>query len=200
METNTKPVRGIESLQASVIRDTQSGENCFNPNGCDKIATETVPETNPKLIEMGIKNKCVKRIKCFHQYCDTYKWVIDRAAHYAEILGTTSEEILTKWESELDYWYMNYYQEGKQPILDKEGVRVFDTIDAMQETITAPGFRCPKCDGVSRDAYMCTYEDCNWKVYGLFGHLGKGVSIVIKKPFVMDVIFMPVSWETPSKS
>ena len=82
--------KGYESLMKKVKKDCIGGSNCFNPNGCDKNEN-----------------------KCFHRYCDKFKWIIDRAKHYAEKTGLNWEEILDKWEESCDYWYMNYYQEAK---------------------------------------------------------------------------------------
>ena len=49
---------------------------------------------------------------CEHncEYCGKFKWVVDRAKHYAEKTGLTFDEILKGWEEKRNYWYMNYYQ------------------------------------------------------------------------------------------
>jgi hypothetical protein len=106
--------RGIESFKASVIRDCKEGENCFNENGCDHEFTRMVPSDNPKLIEMGFDTVCKRVSKCFHKYCDKYKWTIDRAKLYAEKSNKTLDEVMEIWENNRTYWYMNYYQEGNQ--------------------------------------------------------------------------------------
>ncbi len=108
--------KGIESLKASVQKDTVDGENCFNQNGCDHEFTRMVPEDNPALLEMGITQACKRVSKCFHRYCDKYKWVMDRAKHYSEKSGKSVEEIIKVWEENRTYWYMNYYQEVNQPL------------------------------------------------------------------------------------
>jgi hypothetical protein len=112
--------KGIESLKAAVMLDVKGGNDCFNENGCDHEYTRMFPETNPALIEMGFTQCCKRISKCFHQYCNKYKWIIDRAKYYAEKTGKTFEEIIEIWESNRTYWYMNYYQEGKQPLKGKE--------------------------------------------------------------------------------
>jgi hypothetical protein len=38
-------------------------------------------------------------------------------------------------------------------------------------------------------------KTCDWKAYGLFGTLGKGISVFVKKEIRIETIFMPVSWE-----
>lgn len=108
--------KGIERLKAAVQIDTERGQNCFNENGCDHEFTRMVPEDNPRLIAMGFKECCKRVSKCSHKYCDKYKWVIDRAKHYAEKTGKTYEEIIEIWESNRTYWYMNYYQDCNQPL------------------------------------------------------------------------------------
>lgn len=85
--------KGIESLKAAVMQDCQKGENCFSENGCTKQRYVDLPQDNPALLEMGFKTKCVANTKCFHDYCGKYKWILERAAHYAEKTGKTVEEI-----------------------------------------------------------------------------------------------------------
>ena len=63
--------KGYESLMKKVKKDCIEGSNCFNPNGCDKNEN-----------------------KCFHRYCDKFKWIIDRAKHYAEKTGLNWEDII----------------------------------------------------------------------------------------------------------
>lgn len=113
--------KGIESLKAAVLRDTERYENCFNENGCDHEFTRMVPEDDPALIAMDITQSCRRVSKCSHKYCDKYKWVIDRAKHYAEKTGKPYEEIIEIWESNRTYWYMNYYQDCQQPLNGRSG-------------------------------------------------------------------------------
>jgi len=173
---------GYLRLKASVMEDCSRGEDCFNPDGCNK------------------QQGC---IKCFHRYCDTFKWVIDRANHYSEKLGIPATQILDSWEKSRDYWYMNYYQNCNQPLIETDQVRVFDTVDDMLKAFGEPKFRCPFCGGISSSPYECnsglTVEIigqtsvCNWKVYGLF--LGKGIYVFCKDKLRGETIFMPVAWE-----
>lgn len=44
-----------------------------------------------------------------------FRWVIDRAKHYAHKTNISIEFILNKWEAKRDYWWLNYYQDCKQP-------------------------------------------------------------------------------------
>lgn len=134
-------------------------------------------------------------------------FAVERAEEYAYKTGLDSGDILTAWERDRDYWYMNYYQDANQPpILDNGKVRVFDTTDEMIKAIGDRKFRCPRCKGVSSSPYECdsgikvellndTYGPCDWKVYGLFGHMGKGVYLFVKEKMRGEPMFMPISWE-----
>ena len=44
-----------------------------------------------------------------------FQWVINRAKHYAHHTGKSMEAILNEWEAKRDYWWLNYYQSGRQP-------------------------------------------------------------------------------------
>lgn len=121
--------KGIESLKEAVMKDCAAGENCFNPSGCDHEFTRIEPETNPKLIEMGITRCCKRVCKCFHKYCDKYKWVMERAALYAEKTGKTVGEVIEIWERARTYWYLSYYQGCNQPIPDEKAVQRFLAIE-----------------------------------------------------------------------
>lgn len=192
-----KNKKGIESLKAAVIRDTERGENCFNPNGCDKQSEKMVSETNPKLVDKGITSKCVGTVKCSHRYCDKYKWIIERANHYAEIIGVTAEDVLEAWETKRSYWYMNFYQDSNQPRIDDDlrNVRVFETVDDFHKSVNTQEFRCPRCQKTSTNPVECSQPDCDWKAYGLLKTLGSGVTVITKKPIQSFHIFMPVAWE-----
>jgi hypothetical protein len=165
---------------ASVQADAFGGQNCFNPAGCDHKG----------------------RSKCWHKFCDKLKWVIDRAKHYVEETGVSAHEIFDSWEKDRSYWYMNYYQDCNQPQIKDATVRVVESREAFREQVGDTGFRCPMCGGVSTDPSTCNSgkdmepgKVCDWKAYGLFGTLGKGVSVVVKHPFAVYQIFMPIAWE-----
>lgn len=130
--------------------------------------------------------------KCFHKYCNKFKWAIDRAKAYGEALGLNWEDVLNSWESDRNYWYMSYYQECNQPEINGKA-KVFETIKELNSAIGKKGFRCPSCGKVVNDPYECNV--CGWKVYGLLGDLGKGVFVYVKEKLRGNTIFMPVSWE-----
>ena len=121
-------MNGREKLKKSVIKDCIDGENCFNQDGCDKTGYT----------------------KCSHRYCNTYKWALDRAKYYADATGLSVDEILDLWEENRSYWYMNYYQDSRQPLITDGKVRVFSNVDEFLGSIDRDkGFRCPKCSGQS---------------------------------------------------
>lgn len=137
---------------------------------------------------------------------DKFNWIIDRAKHYGEKLGLNWEAVLDSWEEDRTYWYMNYYQECNQPKLDTDRVRVFETVEEMFQSIDDRKFRCPACGGISTNPYACNSglemsneKICNWKVYGLFGDLGKGVFVYCKDKLKGETIFMPIAWESRKK-
>ncbi len=187
--------KGIESLKAAVLRDTENADNCFSPTGCIKSRTEIVPQDNPRLIAMGIETMCIRRSKCTHDYCGKYKWVIDRAQMYADVLECTLEEVITAWEEQRSYWYMNFYQECNQPEIKTGGIKVIKLDDWLKEAEANFGkdklqwkFKCPHCGNVQSGQ---DFEDigvkewngivqfncigryvkgkgCNWSLGGLF--------------------------------
>ncbi len=176
---------GYEKLTAAVMKDCNDRGHCgcFNPDGCN-VEHQTIGEYG----HGGYKH-------CLHAYCDQFKWIIDRAKHYAEKTGIPWQEILDSWEAHRHYWYMNYYQECNQPKIGDDRVYVFETLEDLKESIGNKGFRCPKCGRISESAYECTNDGCDWNAYGLFGTLGKGAYVFVKEEVFGQRIFMPVAWE-----
>lgn len=177
------------------------GSHC---DGCDKFAVN--PDAIP--LDCGGYRKLLDAVKRdeetsagMHDYRSKLAWIVARARHYAEKTGLAAEDILDAWEDRRDYWYMNYYQECNQPALSDDSVRVFDTLEDLRDSIGGAGFRCPLCGGVSRSPYECDSgnrvdgKPCDWKVYGLFRDLGKGVSVYVKEKLAGERMFMPVAWE-----
>ena len=192
--------KGYESLIKKVKRDCDQGQGCFNPDGCNHEFYKYIPaEGKEKAFGDEV---CIHVSKCTHKYCDKFKWIIDRAKHYADKTGLNWEDILDSWEEQCNYWYMNYYQEGNQPEIKGEKVKVFDTVDDMLKSIGENKFRCPMCGGISTNPYSCNTglkiskdKVCDWKVGGLFGDLGKGAFVYCKDKIAGETIFMPISWE-----
>jgi len=182
---------GYEKLKMAVEKDCNGKGSCgcFNPDGCNM--------EHPSIGKYGEEGYN----SCFHKYCDKFKWTIDRAKHYGEKLGLNWEDVLDSWEESRNYWYMNYYQDGRQPEIKGDKVKVFDSVDKMTESIGESKFRCPACGGISTNPYECNSGEkvnrkaCDWKVYGLFGDLGKGVFVYCKDKLQGETIFTPLSWE-----
>ncbi|WP_027855545.1 hypothetical protein [Marinobacterium litorale] len=94
MEINWKELaqtEGYKSLKAAYIRDVQ------------------------KAGEIQAKGHRPMRDKA--EFLKLFRWVIDRAKHYAIRKGVPIEDVLNFWESKRGYWWLNYYQEGNQPKL-----------------------------------------------------------------------------------
>lgn len=178
-------MNGYEHLKEAVMQDCNESNHCgcFNPNGCKVPGNHIGEYGNP-----GYKS-------CFHKYCDKFVWVVERAKHYEKVTGIPWEQVLGSWEEKRSYWYMNYYQDANQPKLE-DGTRVFDKLEDLYKSVGNSGYRCPACGKVSKSPYECTNNKCNYKVYGLFGDLGKGVFVFVKETISGEKIFMPVAWET----
>lgn len=123
------------------------------------------------------------------------EFAVSRAQHYESKTGISASEILTAWEKRRRYWYMNYYQDAEQPLIDGERVRVFENAKDLMGQIGNEGFRCPSCGKVTMNPYECDQEPCDWKVYGLFRDLGKGVYVFSKEDMRGELLFMPLAWE-----
>lgn len=162
--------KGYEKLSHAVKKDCEERGGVFCPDGC-----------------------CKCNQKCFHDYCNKFKWVIDRAKAYGEATGLNWEDILDSWEDDRSYWYMNYYQDCNQPEIKGGNVKVFDTMEDFRKAIGEMLFRCPSCGKIVTNPYEC--KVCGWKVYGLFKNMGKGVFVYVKERLKGENIFMPISWE-----
>ncbi|MDD3037936.1 VVA0879 family protein [Bacteroides sp.] len=198
--------KGLESLKADVMKDCEAGEGCFNPAGCNHEFTCIVPQENPNLVKMGITTACKRVSKCTHQYCDTYKWVLERAEMYAKFAGVTKEEVIEAWEKDRHYWYMNYYQDCNQPLIIGGNVLTIHQwraklIERFGENPCDWKFVCPSCGHVQSGAdFLAVGKDiqnaycscigrfkegtgCKWSINGL---------IALNKTTVLSEKFVPV--------
>lgn len=182
--------KGYEKLKASVMKDCIDGCNCFDENGCNVKNRSIGTYGNPEYRS------------CFHDYCNKFKWVVDRAKEYATVTGLDWNDILDVWEEKRDYWYMNYYQDSNQPHLDKGNVYIFENVNEALKAFGETGFRCTACGGISSNPYECDCGEkdkigkkCDWKSYGFFGCMGKGAYVFLKDKMLGQTIFMPVGWE-----
>lgn len=153
-------------------------------------------------VERDIEKRNMAATECW----DKFNWIIDRAKHYEEKLGVKWEDVLDSWEKDRNYWYMNYYQDCNQPKIEAGKVRVFETTNDLIKSVGDKKFRCPACGGVSTNPYECDSgleigknKICDWKVYGFFKDLGKGIFVYCKDELKGETIFMPVEWEKDYK-
>ena len=109
---------------------------------------------------------------------------------------------MKSWEDDRDYWYMNYYQDANQPLIDSENVFVFETVEELREKC-GNQFICPCCKGISTNPYECNSgkkvnkKICDWKSYGLFQH--SLAFCYVKSEKKGTKIFMPVSLKDKRK-
>ena len=128
------------------------------------------------------------------EYRAKFDWVLQRAQQYAERCGVDRDTVLAAWEADRDYWYVNYYQESKQPDLSEGGVKVFTLKQWQEEAERRFGkgaldwkFKCPVCGNVqtmrmfkekgvdpNKAYYNCASRygfggrsDCKWTMGGL---------------------------------
>lgn len=130
-----------------------------------------------------------------HNYREKVNWVIERAKHYAEKMNVNWESVLEAWETNRAYWYMNYYQDSRQPLIKGDKVKVFEDIEDFKKQVNNLGFRCPSCKKISSNPQECSQPNCDWKSYGLFGTLGNGLTIILKDDLTPLEIFMPIAFE-----
>ena len=134
------------------------------------------------------------------------EWIIERAKHYQLKTGKPYQEIIDTWVSKKNYWYINYFQEANQPLITGEDVYLFENIEEAKESFKELGFRCHRCGGISKSPKECDTnividkKTCDWKAYGLFGTLGKGVTIILKDTISIENIFKPIAYEKEGES
>lgn len=184
MNHSTKDTPGLESLIWDTARDLRDHGD-FPGRWCEYFTEECIE----RMRQYGNTGFLCEH-KC--EYCNKFMWAVDRAKHYAEKTGVPYLDILNGWERDRDYWYMNYYQDCKQPEIKGDNVRIFDTLEDCRNSLQGKGFRCPSCGAETSNPCHCT---CGWKSYGLFGCLGKGITVFVKKNMGMAEIFMPIAWE-----
>ena len=126
---------------------------------------------------------------------ESVKKILDtRLENYHKVTGISKDEILIAFEKARNVNTVNFYQSSKFPLL--EDVYVFETIEDYKKEFPSGKYVCPKCEKESNDPYECSQKKCDWKVYGLFGDLGKGIKVIIKDSFLENPvpinIFKPI--------
>ncbi len=163
-----------------------------------------IMQTKQQLIDSIIKSS-----KGFHKSSidEMVTFINSMLSDYSAWLGISESELLERMEKIRDITAPNFYQRSKFPQLKE--VTLFDTTDDLRKAIGDRGFRCPKCGQESKDYQACDSillddegNNCNWKAYGLFGTMGKGLTVAVKEQFlklpqVWD-IFMPINMEKPN--
>jgi hypothetical protein len=82
-----------------------------------------------KNLEKVVDEDEEKDKKLCHDYRGKLKWISDRADYFAKKTGLAKDYIINFWESERNYWYMNYYQDCNQPIdNDREEKRIIYSV------------------------------------------------------------------------
>ncbi len=119
------------------------------------------------------------------------KNVLDtRLENYSNVTGISKDEILKAFEKARNINTVNFYQESRFPLL--ENIHLFDTLVDFKKSFPSGKFICPSCEKHSTDPYECSQEKCDWKVYGLLGDLGKGITVIIKDKFLEHPVPMNI--------
>jgi len=126
---------------------------------------------------------------------ESVKQVLDtRLENYSKNTGFSKGEILIAFEKMRTINTVNFYQESKFPLF--ENVVVFDNLEDFKKAYPSGKSYCPKCSQESDSFYECSQDKCDWKSYGFFGNLGKGIEVIIKSKFlehpVPENIFKPI--------
>lgn len=133
------------------------------------------------------------------------QFIEDLTDEYSKAFEMTKEEVLISMESQRVCSSTNHYQRARFPSLDK--VIVFEKNEDFLKKFPSKKFRCPSCEGISTNPDVCNSglelspgETCDWKAYGLFGTLGKGVLVASKEGFrsgkgIVYEMFKPIELE-----
>lgn len=132
---------------------------------------------------------------------------------YSKLLNLEPDNVLASLERNRDKPPSRYYSDASYPSKTDDIIVFENEEDLEKRAQPEKGFRCPHCKGVSKHPYICDTgiklvlmnsngkkKPCNWKAFGLFGTLGKGMTFTIKdgwlkdKPFIDDS-FMPIAME-----
>ena len=164
---------------------------------------------------MQLKKKISKLVRSLRDERDVeeYSQKIEKICRfYGELFDIDPVEILLGMENNRKISIEGYYTESKFPTNKKHFIVFEDEKDLRKQTRPEMGFRCPHCKGISKHPYICDSgvklvlmnsngkkETCNWKSFGLFGTLGKGMWFTLKSVWpsnpVIDESFMPIAME-----
>ncbi len=150
---------------------------------------------SPDLLQSDIMNKIIVEIyngwpgeTGIQRVIQKVKLLSERVPEYAKAMGKTELETLELFAKSRTCNYTNWFQEANFPILSE--VYIFDTIDDFKAKFPSKQYQCPNCNGISTNPQVCNSgkeikgkEICDWKVFGLFGDLGKGIKVIVKDLF-----------------
>lgn len=157
---------GYMRLLLDVHSDCSKGMDCFNPNGCDK------------------------KKRCFHSYCDTFKFALNTIDSYSKKLGTDSENMINSLEHNRNCWYLDYYT--KENFINAEELIVFNDVYDYFRTVGTPKYRCPKCGEETNNPKRCFKCNCRAKDKNIRYH--GTVTLAFKDTLRIEKIFIPVDW------
>jgi hypothetical protein len=120
---------------------------------------------------------------------------------YSAVLSIPEPNLLAAFERRRNYSAINYYQESNFPNLS--GVVLLNDLDEFKQRYPSGKYLCPACGGESSNPYECDTgrpvnngKPCDWKSYGLFGTMGKGMRIAFRSKFLehgkIEEIFKPI--------
>lgn len=126
-------------------------------------------------------------------------WILDG---YAKMYWKSKLEALEIIAKARNVNYTNWFQNANLPKV--ENVHVYKNAEDFFEKHPEKKYICPSCWGASSNAYTCDtwikrkdWSICDWKVYGLFWDLGKGINIFftdeIEKSATPQTIFKPIN-------
>ncbi|ENM5750403.1 hypothetical protein V4V53_002151 [Vibrio mimicus] len=90
-----------------------------------KYFSQTKGYKSLKEAYMSDARRSGKEARAMHSKGELYEkfqWVISRCFHYAHVLNKQPWDVLDEWESKRDYWWLNYYQESRQPKIRPESI------------------------------------------------------------------------------
>lgn len=61
------------------------------------------------------KQKFGRAMRDKAEFLKLFNWVINRAKHYSHHTGKPIDIILNEWEEKRTYWWLNFYQDCRQP-------------------------------------------------------------------------------------
>ncbi len=131
---------------------------------------------------------------------DCLKFIEKRIPQYAKLMNMSNSLTLEVIANRRRVNYTNWFQNGYIP--DLSDVMVFETVQDFKNRFPSGQSICPACESISTDFSVCNSgkkikgKVCDWKVYGLFGDMGKGIRVIIKDKFMEfpkpTVMFRPI--------